>query len=139
MLLAEIGVDMSQFKNRNHLSSWAGMCPGNNESAGKRRSGKTRKGNQNVRTLLCEIANAAIKTDSQFKGFYKGLVIRRGHKRAIIAAGHKILKTAHAMLKDKVPYKDPETDYEEMPVRKNAPRWITALKKYGYLQGEETE
>jgi len=83
MLLAEIGVDMSQFKNRNHLSSWAGMCPGNNESAGKRRNGKTRKGNQNVRTLLCEIANAAIKTDSQFKGFYKGLVVRRGHKRAI--------------------------------------------------------
>lgn len=134
MLLTEIGVDMNQFKNRNHLSSWAGMCPGNNESAGKRRSGKTRKGNQNVRTLLCEIANAAIKTDSQFKGFYKGLVIRRGHKRAIVATGHKILKIAYKMLKDKVPYKDPETDYEEILIRKNAPRWIAALKKYGYLQ-----
>ena len=61
------------------------MCPGNNESAGKRRSGKPRKGNQHIRTLLCEIANAVIKTDSQFKGFYKGLVIRRGHKRSIVA------------------------------------------------------
>lgn len=139
MLLAEIGVDMSQFKNRNHLSSWAGMCPGNNESAGKRRNGKTRKGNQNVRTLLCEIANAAIKTDSQFKGFYKGLVVRRGHKRAIVATGHKILKIAYTMLKDKVPYKDPETDYEEILIKKNAPRWIAALKKYGYLQGEQIQ
>lgn len=136
MLLAEIGVDMKQFKNQNHLSSWAGMCPGNNESAGKRRSGKTGKGNQHIRTLLCEIANAAIKTDSQFKGFYKGLVIRRGHKRSIVAVGHKILKIVYIMLRDKVPYKDPETDYEEMLIKKNAPRWIAALKKYGYLQGE---
>jgi transposase len=134
MLLAEIGVDMSQFKNRDHLSSWAGMCPGNNESAGKRKSGKARKGNMHVRSLLCEIANAAIKTNSQFKGFYKGLVIRRGHKRAIVAVGHKILKIAYTMLKDKSPYRDPETDYEAMRVKKNAPRWIAALKKFGYLE-----
>jgi transposase len=137
MLLAEIGVDMSQFKNQSHLSSWAGMCPGNNESAGKRKSGKTRKGNKHVRTILCEIANAAIKTNSQFKGFYKGLVIRKGHKRAIVAVGHKILKIAYTMLKNKVPYRDPEVDYEAMLAKKNAPRWIAVLKKYGYLHEED--
>jgi transposase len=138
MLLAEIGVDMGQFKNADHLSSWAGMCPGNNESAGKRKSGKTRNGNSYIRKLLCETANAAIKTDSQFKGLYKGLVIRRGHKRAIFAVGHKILKIAYVMLKNKVPYKDPEVDYEAVLVKKNAPRWIEALKKYGYLSGTKS-
>lgn len=107
MLLAEIGVDTGQFRNEHHLSSWAGVCPGNNESAGKRKSGKTRNGNRYIRNLMCEIANAAIKTNSQFKGYYKGLVIRRGHKRAIFAVGHKILKISYHMLKNKVPYKDP--------------------------------
>ena len=133
MLLAEMGVDMDQFRNCNYLSSWAGMCPGNNESAGKRKSGKTRKGNKHIRRVLCEIANGAVKTNSQFKGLYQGLVIRRGRKRAIFAIGHKILKIAYALIKNKVPYKDPEIDYEAMLVKKNAPRWIKALTKYGYL------
>jgi transposase len=133
MLLAEFGVDMSHFKNGDHLSSWAGMCPGNNESAGKRKSGRTRKGSGMIRNLLCEIANAAIKTESQFKGLYNGLVIRRGHKRAVFAVGHKILKITYQVLKEKKPYKDPEVDYEELMVKKNAPRWIETLKRYGYL------
>ena len=98
MLLTEIGVDMSQFKTASHLCSWAGMCPGNNESAGKRKSGKTRKSNKYIRTLLCEVANAAIKTNSQFKGVYKGLVIRRGHKRAIVAVGHRMLKIIYSLM-----------------------------------------
>jgi transposase len=136
MLLAEIGVDMSPFRNSDHICSWAGMCPGNNESAGKRKSGKTRKGNYYVRSLLCEIANAAIKTNSQFKGMYKGLVIRRGHKRAIVAVGHKILTIVYAMLKSGLPYKDPGIDYEAILVGKNAPRWINALSKYGYISKE---
>jgi len=114
MLLAEMGVDMDQFRNCNYLSSWAGMCPGNNESAGKRKSGKTRKGNKHIRRVLCEIANGAVKTNSQFKGLYQGLVIRRGRKRAIFAIGHKILKIAYALIKNKVPYQDPEIDYEAM-------------------------
>ena len=75
-LIAEIGPDMSTFHGREGLASWAGICPGNNESAGKRKSGKTRKGNQSLRRLLCEIANAAIKTKSQFKGKYQSLTIR---------------------------------------------------------------
>lgn len=134
MLLAEIGTDMSSFKSKEHLSSWAGMCPGNNESAGKKKSGKTRRGNHYIRSILCEISNSARKTESRFKGMFQGLAIRRGHKRAIIAVGHKILEIIYVLIKNKVPYKDPCVDYEEMMVTKNAPRWIQCLKKYGYLQ-----
>jgi len=133
MLLAEIGVDMSRFGNKERLSSWAGMCPGNNESAGKKKSGRTRKGNRYVKELLCEIANSAVKTGSQFKGLYKGLVIRRGHKKAIVAVGHRILQTVFILIERKEPYIDPQINYEELVVRRNAPRWIEALEKYGYL------
>ena len=132
-VIAEIGSDMSAFKDREGLASWAGMCPGNNESAGKRKSGKTRKGNQSLRRLLCEIANAAIKTNSQFKGKYQSLVIRKGHKRSIIAIGHKILRVIYSVLSKHTPYQDPEVDYEALMVQKNAPRWIQMLKKYEYL------
>lgn len=136
MLLAEFGIDMSHFKNQHHFSSWAGMSPGNNESAGKKKSAKTRKGNHYIRILLCEIANSARHTNSQFKGIYQGLVIRKGHKRSIIAIGHKILEIIYVLLKKQIPYKDPQFDYEQMMVKKNAPRWIQALKKYDFLSEE---
>lgn len=86
-----------------------------------------------MKQLLCEAANSAIKTNSQFKGLYKGLVIRRGHKRAIVAVGHKLLEVAHTILKKKEPYRDPNIDYEAFVVQRNAPRWIQALQKFGYL------
>ena len=119
-IIAGIGCDMSAFDGRKGLASWSGMCPGNNESAGKRKSGKTRKGNQSFRRLLCEIANAAIKTESQFKGKYQSLVIRRGHKRSIIAIGHKILRVIYCVPGKYTAYQDPEVDYEALMVRKNA-------------------
>lgn len=134
MLLAEIGVDMGRFASRDRLCSWAGMCPGKQESAGKKKSGRTRKGNAYVRSLLCEAANSAKKTQSQFQGLYKGLVIRRGHKRAIVAVGHKILQVVYVLLSRKEPYRDPEIDYEALVVHRNAPRWLDALHKYGYLE-----
>ena len=134
MLLAEIGVDMSRFGSKDRLCSWAGMCPGNQESAGKRKTGRVRKANAYVRSLLCEAANSARKTQSQFQGFYKGLVIRRGHKRAIVAVGHKILEIIYVLISRKEPYRDPEIDYEALVVHRNAPRWLDALDKYGYLQ-----
>lgn len=139
MLLVEIGVDMSRFANGDHLSSWAGVCPGNNESAGKRKTGRGRKGNQYVRTILCEVAEAAYKTDSQFKGLYQGLVIRRGHKRAIVAVGHRILEIVYLLLSRKEPYRDSSVNYEALMVKRNAPRWIKALRNYGYItQSEHT-
>jgi transposase len=137
MLLAEIGPDMSCFGSKDHLSSWAGMCPGNNESAGKKKSGHIRSGDEYVRQLLCEAANSARKTNSQFNGMYKGLVIRRGHKRTIIALGHKILEVVRAMLKNKQPYHDPGVNYEQIAVNRNAARWIQALKKYGYWPAQK--
>ena len=133
MLIAEIGVDMTRFGSKDRLCSWSGICPGNNESAGKRKSGRIRKANPYVRSLLCEAANSARKTQSQFQGLYKGLVIRRGHKRAVVAVGHRILQLVYIVLSRKEPCKDPEVDYEALVVHRNAPRWLAALDKYGYL------
>lgn len=133
IFIIEVGVDMTQFGSMKQLCSWAGICPGNNESAGKRYSGRTRKGNRQLRQMLCEISNGASKTDSQFKSKYKGLVIRRGHKRSIIAIGHKIMRISYTLLKNEQAYKDPKIDYEELVVRKNAPRWIKMLEKFRYI------
>lgn len=133
VIISEIGIDMQRFGSSERFCSWAGMCPGNNESAGKRKSGRTTKGSPTLRSSLCEIANSAIKTTSQFKGFYQGLVLRRGHKRAIIAVGHKLLRVIYKLLSSVKPYFDPECNYEELVVKRNAPRWIQALTKYGYV------
>lgn len=100
MLLVEIGSDMHVFGSADRLASWVGICPGNNESAGKRKSGRVRKGNPYVRRLLC--AHAASRTTSVFKSKYQSLVVRRGYKRAIIAIGHKLLRTIFVMLQRRV-------------------------------------
>ena len=132
-LIAEIGDNMEQFDGLKQIASWAGLCPGNNESAGKRKSGRTRKGNRMIKTLLCEVGNAAIKTKSQFQGKYRSLVVRRGHKRSLIAVAHKLIRVIYTLLKNRRPYVDPDIDYEGMMVRKNAPRWIRKLEEYGYV------
>jgi transposase len=134
MLLAEIGTNMQQFGNQDRLCSWAGMCPGNNETAGKKKPTKTRQGNPHMKSILCEIAHSAVKTKSQFRGIYQSLAIRRGAKRAITAVGHKILEVIFILLKRQVPYKDPQVDYEALVVSRNAPRWLRSLQKFGYLQ-----
>ena len=132
LLIVEIGVDMQQFGSREQFCSWAGMCPGNNESAGKKKSGKTPKGSKQLRYILCEAANAASKTDCQFQHKYKSLMIRRGHKKAIVAVGHKMLRVIFSRLKMGEVYQDPKVSYEELIVKKNAPRWIKMLSKYNY-------
>ena len=134
MLIVEIGVEMEAFGKADRLASWAGVCPGNNESAGKRKSSRTRKGNRYIRRLLCEMANAARRSECMFKSKYAGLVIRRGHKRSIIAVGHKLLKIIFILLSRKVPYCDSTVDYEALAVKRNAPRWIKALQRFGYVQ-----
>ena len=133
MLLVEIGTDMESFGSADRLASWVGICPGNNESAGKRKSGRLRKGNLYVRRLLCEFAHAASRTTSVFKSKFQSLVVRRGHKRAIIAIGHKILRTIFFMLKRREHYRDSATDYEALSVQRNAPRWIKSLTKFGFI------
>lgn len=132
-LLVEIGVDMAAFGNAGRLCKWAGVCPGNDASAGKRRRGDTAPGNRYVRALLCQIAWAAVRTTSQFKSRFQNLVSRRGTKRAIVAIGHKVLKTVFVLLSRQVPYHDSTVDYEALAVKRNAPRWIKQLRKFGYL------
>jgi transposase len=133
MLLVEIGSDMRVFGHAERFASWVVLCPGNHESAGKRKSGHVRKGNPYVRRLLCEFANAASRTRSVFQSKFRSLVIRRGHKRAIIAIAHKILRTLFFMLLRREHFRDSVSDYEALSVKRNAPRWIKALSKFGFL------
>ncbi|HWJ94390.1 MAG TPA: IS110 family transposase [Telluria sp.] len=133
MLLVEIGTDMDAFGSPDRLASWVGVCPGNNESAGRRKSGKAGKGNPYVRRLLCEFAHSARRTTSVFKSKFEALLVRRGHKRSIIAIAHKLLRTIFFMLQRGQHYRDSATDYEELSVKRNAPRWIKALKKFGFI------
>ncbi|WP_435751902.1 IS110 family transposase [Thauera sp. AutoDN2] len=133
MLLVEIGTDMDAFGSADRLASWVGICPGNNESAGKRKSGRVRKGNPYVRRLLCEFAHAASRTQSVFQSKFQSLIVRRGHKRAIVALAHKLLRTIFFMLNRGQHYRDSATDYEALSVQRNAPRWIKALTKFGFI------
>jgi transposase len=139
ILLVEIGPDMEVFGSPERLASWAGLCPGNNESAGKRKSGKTKKGNRYVRRILCEASQAAVRTNCMLQTKFKSLFITRGYKRAVVAVAHKILRIAFALLKKEVPYKDQTVNYEELMVKRNHSRWIRALQKYNYLHGSEQE
>ena len=133
MLLVEIGSDMEAFGSADRLASWVGICPGNNESAGKRKSGRVRKGTLYVRRLLCEFAHAASRTKSVFQSKFKSLIVRRGHKRSIVALAHKILRTIYFMIKRREHYRDSATDYEALSVQRNAPRWIKALTPFGFI------
>lgn len=138
MLLVEIGADMASFGSAEKLASWVGICPGNNESAGKRKSGKTRKGNAWVRRLLCEFAQAAARSRCALKDKFAALSIRKGHKKSIVALAHKMLRTLFAMLKNNTPYRDKMIDYEALSVQRNAPRWIKMLVKHGFMPATAT-
>ncbi|WPV70651.1 IS110 family transposase [Chitinophaga sp. LS1] len=108
-ILAEIGTDMHAFPNQHHLASWCGLCPGNNESAGKKKSERINHGNRSLKTALVEAAWAAAHTkDTYLKRKYYTLSIRRGKKRALIAISHKILIAAYFILKNRVPYMEPD-------------------------------
>jgi transposase len=133
MLLVEIGTDMASFSSAEKLASWVGICPGHNESAGKRKSGKTRTGNAWVRRLLCEFAQAAARSRCGLKEKFKALSLRKGHKKAIVALAHKMLRIIFAMLKNHTPYQDQAVDYEALLVQRHAPRWIKMLVKHGFI------
>ena len=133
MLLVEIGADMGSFGSAERLASWVGICPGNNESAGKRKSGKTRKGNAWVRRLLCEFAQAAARSRCALKDKFAALSLRKGHKKSIVALAHKMLRIIFAVIKNKTPYFDRAVDYEALSVQRNAPRWMKMLIKHGYM------
>jgi transposase len=133
MLLVEIGDDMEAFGSAEKLASWAGVCPGNHESAGKRVAGKKRKGNPYVRRILCEAAHAASRTRCALQEKFKSLLVRRGRKRAIFALAHKMLKIVFVLISRGDYYRDATLNYEALLIERNAPRWMKMLKKYGYI------
>ena len=111
-VIAVIGTDMSRFPTDNHISSWAGLCPGDNESAKKRRSGKTRKGNSLLRTTLIVCAHSAAKVkNSYFRAQFQRISAHRGSKKAYVAVAHSMLIAIYHILKDGVAFQDLGADY----------------------------
>jgi transposase len=131
LILIEIGDDMARFGRAQSLACWAALSPGNDESAGKRKSGRTAHGNSVIRSILCECANAARMTKSTLAAKYRSLMVRKSHKKSIIAVAHKMIRLIYLMLSRRLPYIDQAIDYAAMSARKNAPRWIKQLKCIG--------
>lgn len=134
VLIAELGVDMTVFPTAGHVASWAGLCPGNNESAGKHRSGKTRKGDRWLRTALTEAALGAIrKRDSAFGARYRRIMRHRGHKKAVVAVAHALLVTVYHVLARQTAYQEPGGDYyDRRHAQRVARRAVATLERQGY-------
>ena len=134
VIISEIGIDMSRFPTANHLAAWAGVAPGNNESAGKRYSGKTRKGDQALEVALIQAAHAASHTHNTYLAAqYHRLAARRGKKRAIVAVAHSILVIAYHLIQRKEPYRELGADYfDKRRPEATAKRLLTRLQKLGY-------
>jgi len=134
VLISEIGTDMTRFPTAANLASWAGMCPGNHESAGKRYSGRTRKGNSWLRRALLEAAWAAARSKNCYLfSQYSRLVARRGKKKAAIAVAHSLLVIAYHVLKNQTPYRDLGVDFLDNLNLKRLQRYhVRRLENLGF-------
>jgi transposase len=133
-IVAEVGTDMSHWASAGHLAAWAGLAPGNNESAGKRRSGKTRRGNPWLRSALVQAAWAAVRTKGSYFGAqFRRIERRRGRKRAILAVAHSLLVVIYYMLKRQEAYRELGADYfEQRAPEARAKRLVRQVEKLGY-------
>jgi transposase len=133
-IIAEIGVDMSRFRSAEHLASWTAVCPGNNESAGRQRSGRTRKGNVFLKTILMRAGfNGARRQGSYFSEKFRRLAVRRGRLRAGMAIAHKMLVVIWHMLRDGTFYQDPGAAcLDRMDRTRTASRLVKRLTAMGF-------
>jgi len=133
-VVAEIGATMEPFPSEHHLASWSGVCPGSNESGGKRKSGKTSKGNRWLRSALVQAAWSAVRQkDSYFQAQYRRLAARRGKKRAILAVAHSLLTVIYHMLKTGSTFKDLGGDYfDKLNKNRLLPYLVRRIKDLGY-------
>jgi transposase len=133
-LIGELGADMSAFPSHKHLASWAGLCPGNKQSGGKRLSGQTTPGNPRLKALLCEVAQAIAHTKNNYlTAQYHRLARRRGKGRAILALAHSVLVILYHVLRDHRPYTDLGADYfERLDTVHLQRRYVRRLEQLGY-------
>lgn len=119
-ILIEIGGDVRAFPSVKKFASWLGLCPGDHESAGKRLSGRIRKGNRYIRRYLIQAAQAAVRTKSSLGSKFRVLCAKLGNKKGIVAAAHKLARIMYAMIKNVAKYRDPQVDHEQERVCKRA-------------------
>jgi transposase len=133
VLIAEIGVDMRVFPTAGHLASWAGLCPGNNESAGKHRAARTRSGNRWLRMTLVEAALAASRTSTALGARYRRVMRHRGHHKAVIAVAHAMLVIAYHLLSRETTYHELGADYfDRQQAERLQRRAVQTLERQGY-------
>lgn len=133
VLIAEIGATMSRFSSARHPASWAGLCPGHHESAGKRKGGRTRKGSPWLRQTLIEAAHAVARSKKMYIGAqYRRIAARRGTKKAQVALAHTILIMAYPVLTQREPYRDLGPNYVDEHDRQAVEqRLVRRLEKLG--------